>query len=356
MIRLSHRFIGAVALIAFFIPALQAVAQQHVPPAPDTTSEPSAPTQQPPDAAPAGQQTDQQPAAPPAAPAPSGPPVFPKPDPANFTAAAPTREVVDSFLQANWGYDTDRMWQVQAIRKTAAEGVSQVIILIGDKTGKQKPQVLSFFALPDGKHIISGDDIINFGATPFADARQQLQQRANGPYRGAASKDLELVEFADFQCPHCKEAQANMDKLAADYPKARIVYQNFPIPALHPQAMNAAEYGVCVTKLGGSSAFFQYVSAVFDGQDGLATADGATLTLNSATTKAGLDPAKVAACAATPEVKADVDASIQLGREVGVSEVPTLMVNGRVVPATAPYDLLKKIIDYQAKVDGVAGQ
>jgi hypothetical protein len=32
------------------------------------------------------------------------------------------------------------------------------------------------------------------------------------------------------------------------------------------------------------------------------------------------------------------------------------MINGRAVPATAPYDLLKKIIDYQAKVDGVAGQ
>ena len=352
MIRLSTRFIGAAALIALFVPALQAAAQQHVPPAPDTTSVPSAPTQQPTDAAPAGQQTE----APPAEPAPSGPPVFPKPDPANFTAATPTSEVVNGFLQANWGYDADRMWQVQAILKTPADGVSKVIVLIGDKTGRQKPQVLSFFVLPDGKHIVSGDDIIAFGANPFANARQQLQERANGPYRGAATKDLELVEFADFQCPHCKEAQANIDKLVADYPKARIVFQNFPIPGLHPQAMNAAEYGVCVTKLGGSSAFFQFASAVFDGQDGLASADGATLTLNSAATKAGLDPAKVAACAATPEVKADVDASVKLGRDLGVAEVPTLMVNGHAVNATAPYDVLKKVIDFQAKTDGVTGQ
>ena len=352
MIRLSTRFIGAAALIALFVPALQAAAQQHVPPAPDTTSVPSAPTQQPTDAAPAGQQTE----APPAEPAPSGPPVFPKPDPANFTAATPTSEVVNGFLQANWGYDADRRWQVQAILKTPADGVSKVIVLIGDKTGRQKPQVLSFFVLPDGKHIVSGDDIIAFGANPFANARQQLQERANGPYRGAATKDLELVEFADFQCPHCKEAQANIDKLVADYPKARIVFQNFPIPGLHPQAMNAAEYGVCVTKLGGSSAFFQFASAVFDGQDGLASADGATLTLNSAATKAGLDPAKVAACAATPEVKADVDASVKLGRDLGVAEVPTLMVNGHAVNATAPYDVLKKVIDFQAKTDGVTGQ
>ncbi len=350
MIRQSYQFIGAAALIALFVPAFQAVAQQHVPPAPDTTSVPSAPAQQPTDAAPA----DQQPEAPPAAPAPSGPPVFPKPDPSNFTAPAPTAEVVNGFLQANWGYDADRMWQVQAILKTSSDGVSKVIVLIGDKTGKQKPQVLSFFALPDGKHIIIGEDVVAFGANPFADTRLQLQQHANGPYRGAASKDLELVEFADFQCPHCKEAQANMEKLAADYPKARIVFENFPIASLHPQALNAAEYGVCVSKLGGSTAFFQYATAVFDGQDGLATPDGATLTLNSATTKAGLDPAKVAACAATPEVKADVDASIQLAKDLGIAEVPTLMINGRAIPVAAvTYDLLKKIIDYQAKADGV---
>jgi protein-disulfide isomerase len=353
LIRPSYRLLSAVALIALFVPALQAVAQQHVPPAPDNTAaEPSAPAPQQPEAAPG----DQQPEAAPSAPAPSGPPVFPTPDPANFTAAAPTKEVVNAFLQNTWGYDADRMWQVQAILKTPADGVSKVVVLVGDKTGKQKPQVLAFFYLPDGKHILSGDDIITFGENPFTDARQQLQEHANGPYRGSAPKDLELVEFADFQCPHCKEAQANMDKLVTDYPKARIVFENFPIATIHPQSMLAAEYGICVTKLGGSAAFFQYAAAVFDGQDGLATPDGAALTLNSATTKAGLDPAKVSACAATPAVKADVDASVQLGKDLGVAEVPTLMINGRPVAATAPYDLLKKIIDYQAKADGVSGQ
>ena len=40
------------------------------------------------------------------------------------------------FLQANWGYDENRMWQVQAILKTPVDGVSKVIVLVGDKTGK----------------------------------------------------------------------------------------------------------------------------------------------------------------------------------------------------------------------------
>lgn len=348
MILLSTRFLSAVALIALFVPVLEAVAQQHVPPAPASAAQQASPAPGP---------SAAQPGNAPSAPAPSAAPAFPKPNPANFTAPSPTKEAVDAFLQASWGFDEDRVWEVWAIQKTPVEGISKVIVLVADKSPKpQPPSTLAFFALPDGKHIIAGDEIINFGAHPFADFRQQLQQRADGPYRGSASKDLELVEFADFQCPHCKEAQANMDKLAVDFPKARIVFQNWPIASIHPQSVIAAEYGICVTKLGGSTAFFQFAAAVFDGQDGLATPDGATLTLNSAVTKAGLDPAKVSACIAAPEIKAAVDASIKLGNDLGINQVPLLVVNGREVPANAPYDALKKIVEYQAKVDGVTGQ
>ncbi len=329
--------------MALLLPALQSYAQTKVPAAPPQGSTAQAPATTP---------TAPVPAAP-TAPAPAGPPKFPPPDPANFTATSPSKEVIDGFLQANWGYDPDRIWQVQAILKTPVEGVAKVVVFVGDRTGKEKPSALGFFVLPDGKHIITGDQIVAFGEHPFADARAQLQQRADGPYRGSASKNLELVEFADFQCPHCKEAQANMDKLLADFPQARIVFQNSPIPSIHPEAMNAAEYGVCVNKMGGSTAFFQYASAVFDGQEGLASPDGAALTLNSAATKAGLDPAKVSACAAQPQTKADVESSLKLGADLGINEVPTLVINGREVPANAPYDVLKKIVQYQAKIDAV---
>ena len=232
MIRLSTRFIGAAALFALFIPALQAAAQQHVPPAPDTTSEPSAPTQQPAGATPADQPQLQ---APPAAPAPSGPPVFPKPDPGQLHRVTPTKEVVDSFLQANWGYDTDRMWQVQAIRKTPSDGVSQVIVLYRRQDGQAKAAGTLLFCSSRwqahhqrrGHHQLRRESLCR-SAPAVAATRQRPVSRSS------PSKDLELVEFADFQCPHCKEAQANMDKLVADYPKARIVFQNFPIASIHP--------------------------------------------------------------------------------------------------------------------------
>jgi protein-disulfide isomerase len=126
------------------------------------------------------------------------------------------------------------------------------------------------------------------------------------------------------------------------------------LPSIHPQSVTAAAYGVCVNKQAGSTAFFQFASAVFDGQDGLATPDGATLTLNSAATKAGLDPAKVAECAKSADAKSAVDASMDLTKDLDISAVPTLVVNGRQIPANAPYETIKQIVEFQAKADGVA--
>ncbi|MGD0910554.1 MAG: thioredoxin domain-containing protein [Terracidiphilus sp.] len=334
MIRPSLRLLSAAALASFLFPLYQASAQTQVPPAPAN--------------APA---TPSSPGAEPSAPAPSAP-TFPKPNPADFNAASPTKETVNSFLEANWGYDETRIWQVQGILKTPVDGVSKVVIFVADKAGKEKPGAFTFFVLPGDKFMIYGDDVIPFGATPFANNRAILQQRADGPYRGSADKKLELVEFADFQCPHCKEAQANMEKLATDFPNARIVYQNYPLPQ-HPEAANAAAYGVCVAKQGGSNAFYSFAAAVFDGQDGLATPDGATLTLNSAVTKAGLDPAKIETCAKDPATIKNVEDSVALATELHINQTPTLDVNGRPVPANAPYDVIKKIIEYQAKLDGV---
>jgi protein-disulfide isomerase len=180
-------------------------------------------------------------------------------------------------------------------------------------------------------------------------------KRADGPFEGSPDKKMELVEFADFQCPHCKDAQATMDKLVKDFPNAHIVYESFPLVKIHPQAMRAAEYGVCVAKLGGNPAFFQYAAAVYDGQAGLSTEESATLTLNSAVTKAGQAPDKVEACSKTPEAKAQVDSVIKLAEDLNVNQTPSLAINGRMIPLGGiDYNTLKEMIEYHAKNDAAA--
>ena len=283
----------------------------------------------------------------------TAPDPFPPADPKNFTAASPTAATVDGFLKALWGYDLNRVWRVEGIQATAAPGVSRVTVFVSDKTPGSKVQPSAFFVTPDGRHAIAGDGVISFGAKPFAEARDLLQQRADGPYRGSANKQLMLVEFADMQCPHCKEAQRTMDQLAKDFPGARIVYQNFPLSAIHPVAMKAAAYGVCVAKQK-TEAVFPFLQAVYDAQDGLTT-ESADLTLRQAGTKAGLDSGAVDVCAATPATAGTVAASLKLGESVGVDQTPLLAVNGHLLPINqVPYETLKTIVAFQAAQDGVA--
>lgn len=340
MIRLplNRSTVAAISFLALLaVPVTPKLLAQATPPAAPPAAAPAAPTDVP--AAP--KQSSE-----------AAGPVFPKPDPAQFTSDSPTKEQVNAFLQASWGYDTNRVYQVQRIMKTVVPGVTNVVILVGEK-GRKETGALQFFALPDGKHLITGGEILPFSDHPYAENRAKLEERADGPSEGASGKGLEIVEFADFQCPHCKDAQPNMQKLIADFPNAHFVYESFPLTQVHPQAFRAAAYGSCVAKLGGNKAFFDYSAAVYDGQAGLATDEGATLTLNSAVTKAGQDPDKVAACAKTPETKAAVEANVKLAEDLNVNQTPYLFINGRGIPiGQIDYNILKQIVSYHAANDG----
>ena len=290
-------------------------------------------------------------AAPVAASAPADP--FPAVDQKYFSAATPTVETVNAFLTSQWGFDPARKWRVMAVQATAAAGVSKVTVFLTDGTPNAKVQSFSFFALPDGKHAIAdGAGVIPFGATPFADTRKMMEARADGAWHGASGKELELVEFADMQCPHCKTAQDTMKQLAADFPKARIVYQSFPLVAIHPSAFEAAAYGVCVQKQK-NDAFFPFAQDVFEHQEGL-TPERTDEVLKAAVTKAGLDPATIATCSGTAATKATVNASIKLAEDAGVDQTPMLAVNGHLLPLTEiPYETLKKMVAFQGQLDGV---
>ncbi|HEY0785569.1 MAG TPA: thioredoxin domain-containing protein [Acidobacteriaceae bacterium] len=284
------------------------------------------------------------PAAPPAAPA------FPQQDPRNFTAATPTRDTVEAFLRQTWGYDADRVWQVQAIQKTSAPGVSKVTVMVAQKSNPQQTGSLVFWTTPDGNNLIA-NDVLPFGAHPFDTRRQLLQAAATGPARGAKTKTMLLVEFADFECPHCKEVQPTIAKLLLDFPQARFVYENFPLVSIHSEAYKASAYSVCVAKLNGNEAFFRFSDALFADQAQL-TPEASTQALKDAATKAGADPSKVAACSTSPEAKTAVDGSVKLAQDLDINETPYLFVNGRGIPIGGlAYEQLKQIVAYQFSQD-----
>ncbi|HEV2576513.1 MAG TPA: thioredoxin domain-containing protein [Acidobacteriaceae bacterium] len=295
------------------------------------------------------------PVAAPATPAPQAsaeaPNPFPPANPKNFSADSPSLDEVNGFLKALWGYDTNRIWQVEGIVKTTAPGVAKVVVLVGDKRAPGKTSPLIFFTTPDGKHAIA-ENVMDFGIKPFAAARKTLQERADGAARGAKSNELLFVEFADLQCDRCKDAQDKMDSLQQDFPQARIVFEDAPAMN-HPYAERAALDGVCVRKAKGDAAFFSFAQAVYSKQAGLTPAS-ADATLKTAISAAGADPAAVTACAALPETKATVDATVKLAQDLGATQLPVIAVNGHFISLdSVPYETLKEMIAFQAGQDGI---
>src|SRR6478672_1212912 len=174
--------------------------------------------------------------------------------------AAPSEETVNAFMKKMFGNDPQMTWKVQSIGPAEDAGLAKVTVLM---SGPQGQQLSAFYVTPDGKHAVVGE-MIPFGADPFAPARTVLQRGAKGPARGPATAPVEIVEFSDLQCPHCKAAQPTIDKLLSEEPNVHLVFQNFPLPS-HDWAAKGAAYGDCVAR-SSNDAFWKFLQGTYDAQ------------------------------------------------------------------------------------------
>ena len=240
-----------------------------------------------------------------------------------------------------FGYDTTVTWKVNDIKPSEVPGLADVSIVVTNAQGSSPNRLL---VSSDGKHAITGD-VLPFGAKPFADARAKLEKGVTGPAKGPEKAPVTIVEFSDMQCPHCAKAAPAVDQLLAQEPDARFVFQNFPLP-LHNWAEKAAGYVDCIGR-SSNDAVWKFVQKTFEDQANITEAN-LDEKLKAIATAAGANADEVAACAVKSETKARIEASLALGKSVGVTGTPTLFINGRSVPGGAPVDLLKKIVDFQA--------
>ena len=257
------------------------------------------------------------------------------------TTALPSEDTVNSFLFQMVGYDPTVTWKVTEIRPSELPGLAEVSFVV---TNAQGSNVNRLLVSADGKHAITGD-ILPFGAKPFDDARAKLEKGVNGPAKGPAKAAVTIVEFSDMQCPHCAKAASSIDQLLAQEPDAHFIFQNFPLPA-HNWAEKAAGYVDCVGRAS-NDAVWKFIQKTFDEQANITEAN-ADEKLKAIATASGANGDEVAACAAKPDTKARVEASVALGKSVDVNATPTLFINGRNVPGGTPVDLLKKIVDFEA--------
>ena len=141
------------------------------------------------------------------------------------------------------------------------------------------------------------------------------------PRKGASNPTVTIVEFADYQCPHCQKAAKVLSEMLDRYPDdLEIVYVDFPINRSGISRI-VAEGAVCAKQQG---KFWEYHD--------LAYADQIILNENTPTQIARalkIDMASFETCLMSPSPKEHVRRAEDEALRLGLTGTPTLFLNGR---------------------------
>ncbi len=276
------------------------------------------------------------------------------PFPGEPGAPRPSDASINNFLRQMTSANAGITWAINAVKPKAVANLTEVVVLVTTPQGRGPFQ---FYVTADDRYAIRGENA-PFAADPFAADRAKLQRGLDGPSRGPANAPLTIVEFADLQCPACKAANPEIQKLVADEPNARFVFQQFPLSQFHKWAMKAAEFGDCVYREN-PAAFWKFVDAVYAAQETITSDTGNTddagkkaePKLIQLAGGAGVDGKKAAACANEPATAERINKSMAFGKEMQITGTPTLFIGGRRIGnlGQMPYDKLKQLADYMAK-------
>jgi thiol-disulfide isomerase/thioredoxin len=144
---------------------------------------------------------------------------------------------------------------------------------------------------------------------------------ADAPSKGNPSARVTVVEFVDFECPHCKRVQPVLRQILEDYKNdVRVVFKNYPLGS-HTNARLAAEACMAAHKQG---KFWPYSDKVWEHSEGLTPA-----ILEQIAKQVGLDVAKWRQDLEAEATKSRVDRDKNEGGALGIQSTPTIYVNGR---------------------------
>ncbi len=152
-----------------------------------------------------------------------------------------------------------------------------------------------------------------------------LQERGHDPRKppslGPEDAPVTILEFMDFQCPPCRKVASILKEvLSSQGDKVRLVFRNFPRMEKHPFAAKAAEAALCAHDQG---MFWEYHQRLFEHQKNL---DEETLVRLAEETGLNLDAFKN--CLISGEKAGRVVDDMSLARDLGITRVPTLFING----------------------------
>jgi protein-disulfide isomerase len=172
----------------------------------------------------------------------------------------------------------------------------------------------------------------------FDAPRHTIEVTADDPSIGSSSAPVTLVEFSDFQCPFCQRVAPTLKQVKEKYgDKVRIVWKDFPLTQIHPQAFKAGEAAHCAADQG---KFWEYHDRLFANQQSLQPND-----LKKHAADLGLDSGAFGTCLDSSKYGERVRDGVAEGSRLGVNSTPTIYINGRVLSGAQPYETFVTVID-----------
>jgi len=154
-----------------------------------------------------------------------------------------------------------------------------------------------------------------------------------------------LIEFADFECPSCRQLDLILREFMPRHPEVRLVYKNFPLTEIHPWAMTAAIAAQC-TYQQDPAKFWKIHDAIFDAQDSINPTNVWDKMIDLAN-EVGLNIDPYKACLADPATAKIIVESVELGHALNVTGTPTSFVNARKV--VGPDEVqIQQYVDFEA--------
>jgi protein-disulfide isomerase len=167
--------------------------------------------------------------------------------------------------------------------------------------------------------------------------------------QGDLAAEISLVEYGDYQCPHCRIAYSIVKKLQKHFGKRlSFVFRNFPLSQMHPWAQPAAE----VAEFAGTHGkFWEMHDLLFENQQNLGNALFLELIESL-----DLSPADLQTALAEQIYRARVRADFTGGVRSGVNGTPTFFVNGQRHDGTYDFESLSEAIEQVTKLHSPKGE
>ena len=146
---------------------------------------------------------------------------------------------------------------------------------------------------------------------------------ATGGHRiGPSSAPVTIVEFGDYQCPACRRFHSSLKGAMAAFPdQVGVIYRHLPLEDIHPVAYQAAKAAQCAAD---QSRFAPFHDLMYEQQSLLGGKS-----LSAIAVEAGIpDSIGFATCLQSNVKSPEIEADIQLARELGLRGTPTIAING----------------------------